>query len=154
MVAASNADSHHITAPSPGGTGAAACMQLALDDAGLSPADVGHVNAHGTSTPLNDAAEAVAVEKVFGDKAVPVTSNKGVIGHLIAGAGAVEAVVALKAAREGVVPPTANCTRPDPELAVDVVTGSPREIGRGRPVLSNSFGFGGHNASLVLVPQV
>lgn len=149
-----NADAHHITAPSPGGTGAAACMQLALDDAGLSPADVGHVNAHGTSTPLNDAAEAVAVEKVFGDKAVPVTSNKGVIGHLIAGAGAVEAVVALKAAREGVVPPTANCTRPDPELAVDVVTGSPREIGRGRPVLSNSFGFGGHNASLVLVPQV
>lgn len=148
-----NADAHHITAPSPGGAGAAACMQLALDDAGLSASEIGHVNAHGTSTPLNDAAEADAVQKIFGERGVPVTSNKGVFGHLIAGAGAVEAVFALLAARRGVVPPTANTTEVDPELAIDLVTGSPREIAAGRPVISNSFGFGGHNASLVIVPH-
>lgn len=148
-----NADAHHITAPSPGGAGAAACMQLALDDAGMNPSDIGHINAHGTSTPLNDAAEADAVRKIFGERTVPVTSNKGVFGHLIAGAGAVEAVFALLAARRGVVPPTANSTEADPEMAIDLVMGEPREIEVGRPVISNSFGFGGHNASLVIVPH-
>lgn len=143
-----NADAYHITAPSPGGSGAATCMQLALDDAGLSPADVGHVNAHGTSTPLNDVSEAEAIVKVFGDAPPPVTSIKGVIGHLVGAAGAVEAVASFLAMRDGVVPPTANHERTDPEIALDVVAGSARE--RRGPVLSNSFGFGGHNATLVL----
>jgi 3-oxoacyl-[acyl-carrier-protein] synthase II len=143
-----NADAYHITAPSPGGSGAAACMQLALDDAGLSPAGVGHVNAHGTSTPLNDVSEAEAIVKVFGDAPPPVTSTKGVIGHLVGAAGAVEVVASFLALRDGVVPPTANHERTDPEIALDVVAGSARE--RQGPVLSNSFGFGGHNATLVL----
>jgi 3-oxoacyl-[acyl-carrier-protein] synthase II len=146
-----NADAYHITAPSPGGTGAAACMQLALDDAGLPTPAIGHVNAHGTSTPLNDAAEAEAIRKVFGDAGVAVTSVKGVLGHLIGAAGAVEAVAALLAIRDGAVPPTANLERIGDDIEIDVVARSPREIGP-RPVVSNSFGFGGHNASLVLTP--
>ncbi len=143
-----NADAYHITAPSPGGEGAAACMQLALDDAGLSPAAIGHVNAHGTSTPLNDAAEAEAIRKVFGD-GPPVTSTKGSIGHLIGAAGAVEAVATLLALQHQLVPPTANCDRPGDEIQVDVVRGSARAVSSGA-ALSNSFGFGGHNASLIL----
>ena len=144
-----NADAYHITAPSPGGAGAAVCMQLALDDAGMEPSAIGHVNAHGTSTPLNDAAEAEAVRKVFGDAPPVVTSTKGVTGHLIGAAGAVEAVAALLSVREGIVPPTANLERVGDDIELDVVAGSPREIGV-KPAISNSFGFGGHNASLVL----
>jgi 3-oxoacyl-[acyl-carrier-protein] synthase II len=146
-----NADAYHVTAPSPGGVGAAECMRLALADAGLEPSEVGHVNAHGTSTQLNDAAEAEAVVKVFGERAVPVTSNKGSLGHLIAAAGAVEAVASLLALRDGVVPPTANHGATEPDLAIDVVAGEPRPLPP-KPVVSNSFGFGGHNASLVLIP--
>jgi 3-oxoacyl-[acyl-carrier-protein] synthase II len=146
-----NADAYHITAPSPGGAGAAACMQQALDDAGLGPADIGHVNAHGTSTDLNDLAEAQAINKVFGDSAPPVTSCKGVLGHMIGGAGAAEAVAALLSIRDGVAPPTANFERLGDDIALDIVAGTPREIGA-KPVVSNSFGFGGHNASLVLTP--
>jgi 3-oxoacyl-[acyl-carrier-protein] synthase II len=144
-----NADAYHITAPSPGGAGAAVCMQLALEDAGMEPSSIGHVNAHGTSTPLNDAAEAEAVRKVFGDAPPVVTSTKGVTGHLIGAAGAVEAVAALLSVREGIVPPTANFERVGDDIELDVVAGSPREIGV-KPAISNSFGFGGHNASLVL----
>ncbi len=144
-------DAHHITAPSPDGSGAVACMQEALADAGVDPAAVSHVNAHGTSTPLNDRAEAEALTKVFGAAALPVTSTKGVTGHLVGAAGAVEAVVALETARTGLVPPTANFAAGDPEVAIDVVAGSPRQVGPG-PALSNSFGFGGHNASLLLLP--
>ena len=103
-----NADAFHITAPSPGGEGAAACMQLALDDAGLAPGAIGHINAHGTSTPLNDAAEATAIAKVFGGHSPAVTSTKGVTGHMIGAAGAAEAVAAILAMRAGAVPPTAN----------------------------------------------
>jgi 3-oxoacyl-[acyl-carrier-protein] synthase II len=146
-----NADAYHITAPSPGGAGAAACMQMALDDAGMTPADIGHINAHGTSTPMNDAAEAEAIRKVFGDNSPPVTSTKGVTGHLIGAAGAVEALASVLAIRDGVVAPTANYETPDPELEIDIVAGSPREIGP-KPVLSNSFGFGGHNATILLAP--
>ena len=148
-----NSDAHHITAPSPDGSGAVACMELALEDAGLGAADIGHVNAHGTSTPLNDAAEAEAVVKVFAGDPPPVTSTKGVTGHLIGAAGAVEAVASLLAARDGKVPPTANHERTDPGMTIDVVAGSPRQVTG--PVLSNSFGFGGHNATLVLaaVPE-
>jgi 3-oxoacyl-[acyl-carrier-protein] synthase II len=146
---AANSDAHHITAPLADGAGAAACVALALVDAGLAPDAIGHVNAHGTSTPHNDAAEAAALAKVFGERAVPVTSTKGVTGHLIGAAGAVEAVAALLAAREGLVPPTANhehCSLP-----VDVVAGAPREVAPA-PVVSTSFAFGGHNAALVLAP--
>jgi 3-oxoacyl-[acyl-carrier-protein] synthase II len=147
-----NSDAFHITAPSQGGAGAAACMQLALDDAGLTSTDIGHVNAHGTSTALNDSAEAEAIRKVFGDTAPPVTSTKGVTGHLIGAAGAVEAIASLQAARVGLVPPTANHHRlGDDIVEIDVVHGEPRSIASA-PAISNSFGFGGHNASLVLVP--
>jgi 3-oxoacyl-[acyl-carrier-protein] synthase II len=144
-----NADAYHVTAPSPGGAGAAACMQAALADACLEPAAIGHVNAHGTSTPLNDAAEAEAIVKVFGGDAPPVTSIKGVTGHLIGAAGAAEAVAALLSLNHGLIPPTANHERTDPAIDLDVVAGSPRSVAS-RPVLSTSFGFGGHNAALVL----
>jgi 3-oxoacyl-[acyl-carrier-protein] synthase II len=143
-----NADAYHITAPSPGGAGAAVCMQLALDDAAMDPSSIGHVNAHGTSTPLNDAAEAEAVRKVFGDSPPPVTSTKGVTGHLIGAAGAVEAIAALLAVRDGKVPPTANLEQLGDDIELDVVAGSPRDVGP-KPAISNSFGFGGHNACLV-----
>ena len=146
-----NADAHHITAPVPGGAGAAACMQLALDDAGLTVDDIGHINAHGTSTPLNDATEAEAIRKVFGGLKLPVTSTKGVTGHMIAGAGAAEAVISLIAMREGLVPPTANLDHIGDDIELDVVSGTPRPV-ENKPVLSNSFGFGGHNATLVLGP--
>ena len=146
-----NADAYHITAPSPGGVGAAACMQLALDSAGLAPGDIAHINAHGTSTPLNDSGEAEAISKVFGEAAPPVTSTKGVTGHLIAAAGAVEAVISLLAARDGKIPPTANYVEGDEGATIDVVHGAPREFTPG-PVLSNSFGFGGHNAAVIIAP--
>jgi len=145
------ADAYHITAPSPGGAGAASCMSLALDDAGCAPEAVRHVNAHGTSTPLNDAAEAEALRKVFGDAPPPVTSTKGVTGHLIGAAGATEAAATLLALRDGVVPPTANHERTGDDVQLDVIAGTPRAIEPG-PAISNSFGFGGHNVSLVLVP--
>ncbi len=143
-----NADAYHITAPSPGGEGAAACMQLALDDAGLSATSIGHVNAHGTSTPLNDAAEADAIRKVFGHHTPAVTSTKGVTGHLIGAAGATEAVACLLALQHGEVPPTANLERIGDDIRLDVVQGAPRPLAHDY-ALSNSFGFGGHNATLV-----
>ncbi len=142
-------DANHITAPLEDGAGATACMEMALADAGLAAGDIGHVNAHGTSTPLNDAAEAAAIAKVFGPHAVPVTSGKGVTGHMIGATGAVEAVAALLGANEGTVPPTANHERS--ELPVDVVAGEPRSIDVG-PALSTSFAFGGHNVALVVGP--
>jgi 3-oxoacyl-[acyl-carrier-protein] synthase II len=146
-----NADAYHITAPSPGGEGAAACMQLALDDAGLTADAIGHVNAHGTSTPLNDAAEAEAIRKVFGESVPPVTSTKGVTGHMIGAAGATEAVACLLAMRDSSVPPTANLENIGEEIQLDVVAGAPRSV-PAAPVLSNSFGFGGHNATLIFAP--
>ncbi|MGZ6956350.1 MAG: beta-ketoacyl-ACP synthase II [Acidimicrobiia bacterium] len=147
-----NSDAFHITAPSQGGAGAAACMQLALDDAGIRPDEIGHVNAHGTSTALNDSAESEAIRKVFGDVSPPVTAPKGVTGHLLGAAGAIEAIVALESARTGTVPPVANFERLGDDIApIDVVHGVPRTIAPA-PALSNSFGFGGHNASLVFRP--
>jgi 3-oxoacyl-[acyl-carrier-protein] synthase II len=146
-----NCDAYHITAPSPGGAGAAACMQLALDDAGLTNGAIAHINAHGTSTPLNDAAEAEAIRKVFGDSPPPTTSTKGVTGHLIGAAGATEAVACLLSIANGIVPPTANLEHLGDDIHLDVVAGAPRAVAAG-PALSNSFGFGGHNASLILIP--
>jgi len=146
-----NADAFHITAPSPGGVGAAACMEQAIADAGITAVDIGQVNAHGTSTPMNDSAEADAIRKVFGDEAPPVTGSKGVLGHMVGAAGAVEAVIALLSMTDGVVPPTANTETLGEGIDLDLVTGAERAIGT-KPVISNSFGFGGHNASLVLTP--
>ena len=147
---ASTCDAHHITAPSPGGVGAAACMRLALDDADLHPEDVRAVNAHGTSTPLNDAAEAAAVTSVFGPGAVPVSSIKGVTGHGLGAAGALEAACVLLSFAHRELPPTMGTTRVDPAFEIDLVL-EPRAWEPG-PTISNSFGFGGHNGSLVLGP--
>jgi len=147
-----NGDAYHITAPSIGGAGAAACMQLALDDAGLPPSAIVQINAHGTSTDLNDAAEAEAIRKVFGEASPPVTSTKGVTGHLVGAAGAVELIALLQSMRTGTVPPTANHHRLGDDIPeIDVVHGEPRAVEVG-PALSNSFGFGGHNATLVVAP--
>ena len=150
LGAASTCDAHHMTAPSPGGAGAAACMRLALEDAELSPADVRAVNAHGTSTPLNDAAEAEAIRTVFGSRAVPVSSIKGITGHGLGAAGALEAASVLLSFVHRELPPTMGTTEVDPALDVDVVL-EPRAWEPG-PTVSNSFGFGGHNGSLVLGP--
>jgi 3-oxoacyl-[acyl-carrier-protein] synthase II len=151
LGAASNADAHHITAPSPGGAGAAACMRLALDEAGLTPSDVRQINAHGTSTPLNDAAEAEAVRTVFGPDGPPVTSIKGVTGHPLGAAGALEAAAVLLSFEKRLIPPTAGTSVVDPAMEIDVVVGSPRAWEPG-PTVSNNFGFGGHNGSIVLAP--
>jgi 3-oxoacyl-[acyl-carrier-protein] synthase II len=152
LGAASNADAHHITAPSPGGAGAIRCMQLALEDAGVSPADVAHINAHGTSTPLNDAAEAEAIAKLFGRPGPIVTSTKGVTGHALGAAGALEAAAVVLSMTKGLVPPTDGTKAVDAALpAIDLVIGEPRSWTPGI-TLSNSFGFGGHNGTLVFAP--
>ena len=152
LGAGSNADAHHITAPSPGGVGAIACMRLALDDAGLAPSDIKQVNAHGTSTPLNDAAEASAVAEVFGASKPPMTSIKGVTGHPLGAAGALEAAAVLLSFEHKLIPPTANTSVVDPQmLNVDIVTGAARSWQPG-PTISNNFGFGGHNGSIILAP--
>ncbi|GAA3075421.1 beta-ketoacyl-[acyl-carrier-protein] synthase family protein [Streptosporangium carneum] len=145
----SNSDAHHIVAPREDGGVAAACMARAVQDAGLSFADIGHVNAHGTSTYLNDRAEARALASCFAGRCPPVTAPKGVVGHLIGAAGALEAVISLGVAAGGLVPPVANFGTSECADEIDLVTGAPRRIGS--PVaLSNSFAFGGHNVSLVL----
>ncbi|MGH9118488.1 MAG: beta-ketoacyl-[acyl-carrier-protein] synthase family protein [Acidimicrobiales bacterium] len=152
LGAASTADAHHITAPAPGGSGAVSCMELALADAGLSPSDIAHINAHGTSTPLNDAAEAEGISKVFGTPGPPVTSTKGVTGHALGAAGALEAVAVLLSMEHRLIPPTDGTDARDPELPpIDLVIGEPRPWTPG-PTLSNSFGFGGHNGCVVLGP--
>lgn len=151
LGAASNADAHHITAPSPGGVGAIRCIELALEDAGLSPSDIRQINAHGTSTPLNDAAEAAAVEAVFGPRSVPVVSTKGVTGHALGAAGALEAAAVLLSFQTRLIPPTANTKVLGEGIEIDLVMGSPREWEPG-PTISNNFGFGGHNGSVILAP--
>lgn len=152
LGSANNADAYHITAPAPGGGGAVACMELAIADAGLHAEDIRHINAHGTSTALNDAAEAQAVNKVFGGRCPPMTSTKGITGHALGAAGAIEAAAVLLAMEHHLIPPTAGTKNIDPEMpAIDLVIGEPRPWEPG-PSLSNSFGFGGHNGSLVLAP--
>ena len=152
----STGDAHHITAPHSEGRGGARAMQVALRDAGVDPEKVDYVNAHGTSTQLNDRAETIALKTVFGERAdrIPVSSTKSAIGHLLGAAGAVEAVATVLALRDRVAPPTINWEEADEDLDLDYVPGSarPLEMANGRPpvALSNSFGFGGHNASLCL----
>jgi 3-oxoacyl-[acyl-carrier-protein] synthase II len=146
-----NADAHHITAPAPEGEGAQRCMKLALKDAGLSPSQIGYINAHGTSTKMNDANETIAIKKVFGDSArkLMVSSTKSMTGHMLGAAGGVETAFCALALARGVIPPTINYTTPDPECDLDYVPNTAREA-RVDHVITNSFGFGGTNACLVL----
>jgi 3-oxoacyl-[acyl-carrier-protein] synthase II len=143
-------DAFHITAPDTDGAGAALSMQLALEDAGLRPEEIDYINAHGTSTPLNDPIETRAIHTIFGDYAneIPISSTKSMIGHLMGAAGAVEAIVCAKTLETGMVHPTVNYENPDPECDLDYVPNQARKV-EARIVLSNSFGFGGHNASLI-----
>ena len=145
-----SSDAFHITAPDESGAGAAAAMAMALRDAGLRPEEIDYINAHGTSTPLNDPIETRAIRTVFGPHAdsLAVSSTKSMIGHLIGGAGSVEAIVCAKSLETGWVHPTVNYETPDPACDLDYVPDGAREL-QPRAVLSNSFGFGGHNSSLV-----
>jgi 3-oxoacyl-[acyl-carrier-protein] synthase II len=152
----STSDAHHLTAPDPQSGPAARAIELALEDAGLTPSDIAYVNAHGTSTQLNDAAETLALKLALGEeraKQIPVSSTKSTIGHLLGAAGAVEAVATVHALRERLIPPTLGYEVPDPELDLDYVPREARPLtwGDGPPAaLSNSFAFGGHNVTLVL----
>jgi len=143
-------DAHHISAPAENGAGAAISMKLALENANLSVADIEYINAHGTSTPLNDKSETAAIKTIFGEQAynIPISSTKSMTGHLLGASGAVEAIFSIMAMREGVVPPTINYETPDPECDLDYVPNQKRDI-KPKHVMSNSFGFGGHNATLV-----
>ena len=143
-------DAYHLTAPSPGGEGAARCMKMALDTAGLNPEDVDYINAHGTSTPFNDLFETLAIKSVFGDHArkLMVSSTKGMTGHLLGAAGGIEAVFSVLAIDRGFVPPTINYVEPDPECDLDYVPNEARQSDV-KVVLSNSLGFGGTNATLL-----
>ncbi|MEV8129244.1 beta-ketoacyl-[acyl-carrier-protein] synthase family protein [Streptomyces sp. NPDC085944] len=142
-----SADAHHVTAPDPEGAGAQRAMEAALAQAGVTGRDIDHVNAHGTSTPLNDAVEAAVLGRLLGDGAT-VTSAKGVLGHTLGAAGAIEAALTVLSVERSTVPPTANLRRQDPAVDLDVVAGAPREQ-KVELAMSNSFGFGGQNAVLV-----
>jgi 3-oxoacyl-[acyl-carrier-protein] synthase II len=145
-----SADANHMTAPDPEGGGAARCMSMALRNARLNPGDINYINAHGTSTPLGDIAETKAVKAVFGDHAreLVISSTKGALGHMLGAAGAVELAICIKALQTGLVPPTINLEHPDPECDLDYAPNRAREL-KVDAILNNSFGFGGHNASLV-----
>jgi 3-oxoacyl-[acyl-carrier-protein] synthase II len=144
-------DAHHIAAPAPDGEGAARAMTAALADAGLTTTDIGHLNAHATSTPAGDVAEAVAMRTAFGAHAdaVPVTATKSCSGHLLGAAGALEAAVTVLSLRNRIVPAIRNLDDPDDEVALDLVRVTPRELPARTAALSNSFGFGGHDVALV-----
>jgi 3-oxoacyl-[acyl-carrier-protein] synthase II len=145
-----SADAYHITLPRPGGDGAARAMKAALDHARITPEDISVINAHGTSTPANDVTETLAIKTVFGDRAyrIPTSSTKSMTGHLLGGAGAVEAIASVLTIRDGTIPPTINYATPDPECDLDYVPNEAREA-EVRYVMSNSFGFGGHNVALI-----
>lgn len=147
----SNGDAYHITAPAPGGVQARKCMELAIKDAGIDPSEINYINAHGTSTGLNDKNETFAIKELFGDHAkdIAVNSTKSMTGHLLGAAGAIEAIVMAMAIETGRIHPTINLTNPDPELDLDYVPEGAREL-KVNCALSNSFGFGGHNATLLV----
>jgi 3-oxoacyl-[acyl-carrier-protein] synthase II len=144
-------DAYHISAPAENGAGAALCMQSALDDAGFSFKDIQYINAHGTSTQLNDKSETAAIKTVFGDMAykIPVSSTKSMTGHLLGAAGALEALICIKILQDGILPPTINYETPDPDCDLDYVPNQARRVVVNN-ILSNSFGFGGHNASVIV----
>ena len=145
-----NADAYHMTAPSPSGEGAAKCMEMALYDAGINPSQIDYINAHGTSTPLNDISETKAIKKVFKEHAykLMISSTKSMTGHLLGGAGGLEAAITVLSLYEGIVPPTINLEEPDPECDLDYVPNQARKANI-KIALSNAFGFGGTNACLV-----
>ncbi len=145
-----NSDAYHLAAPDPEGDGAARCMRMALKDAGLSPDEVDYINAHGTSTELNDITETLAIKRVFGERAykIPVSSTKSMTGHLLGAAGSTEAVFSVLTIRDGVIPPTINYENPDPRCDLDYVPNVAREK-KVKVVMSNSFGFGGTNSVLI-----
>lgn len=144
-------DAYHVSAPAENGAGAALSMQYALDDAELKPADIGYINAHGTSTVLNDKSETTAIKTVFGELAykIPISSTKSMTGHLLGASGAVEAIVCAKVFQNNILPGTINYETPDPECDLDYVPNKTRQVSP-KHAMSNSFGFGGHNATLVL----
>ncbi len=144
-------DAYHISAPAENGAGAALCMRAALDDARLETGDIDYINAHGTSTPLNDKSETAAIKTVFGERAynIPISSTKSMTGHLLGASGALEAVICVKALQTQSAPPTINYETPDPDCDLDYVPNSARSM-KIDTVMSNSFGFGGHNASIIL----
>jgi len=145
-----NNDAFHVSAPSENGEGAALCMQLALDDGEFRPEDIGYINAHGTSTELNDKNETAAIKTIFGEKAynIPISSTKSMTGHLMGAAGSVEAVFCVQTLQTNTLPPTINYENPDPECDLDYVPNHPRTA-HVNHIMSNSFGFGGHNATLI-----
>ena len=144
-------DAYHMAAPPDDGNGAVRCMQMALNDAGMNPADIDYINAHGTSTPLNDVVETGAIKRVFGDHAskLAISSTKSMTGHMLGGAGGIESVFTALAIHNGVAPPTINLDNPDPGCDLDYVPNTAREMNI-RAAVSNSFGFGGTNAVLVM----
>jgi 3-oxoacyl-[acyl-carrier-protein] synthase II len=144
------ADASHVTAPAEGGVGAVKAMKRALREANLTPADIDYINAHGTSTPLNDRAETEAIKRLFGEYAyrVPISSTKSMTGHMLGAAGAIESIISIMAIREGIIPPTINQVTPDPDCDLDFVPNVARPA-IVRVALSNSLGFGGHNATLI-----
>lgn len=144
-------DAYHMTSPAPDGEGGARAMQLAIEDAGIDKSDISYINAHGTSTPLNDKFETAAIKAVFGEQAykVPVSSTKSMTGHLLGAAGAIEAIACAKALEEGIIPPTIGYSNPDPDCDLDCVPNKARKAEL-QYALSNSLGFGGHNATIIL----
>ena len=144
-------DAYHISAPAENGAGAANCMRMALDNAGLDITHIDYINAHGTSTQLNDKSETAAIKKIFGEQAysIPISSTKSMTGHLLGASGALEAVICVKTLQDGLIPPTINYETPDPACDLDYVTDGSRPADL-KHVMSNSFGFGGHNATIIL----
>jgi len=145
-----SADAYHMTAPPDDGEGAARCMRIAMDDAGVSTQDVDYINAHGTSTPLGDLAETVATKTIFGDRAyeLAISSTKSMTGHLLGAAGGIEAIFSMLSIRDGIIPPTINLENPSADCDLDYVPNTARETNV-NIAISNSFGFGGTNGSLV-----
>lgn len=148
---ANTSDAHHVTAPCPDGAGAARCMKLALQKAGMQPSDIGYINAHGTSTPLGDKAETLAVKAVFGgrESAPPVSSTKSATGHLMGAGGLTETIACIKAIETGILPPTLHLAAPDPDCDLDYVPNTARHADI-RAAMSNSLGFGGQNSSIIV----
>jgi 3-oxoacyl-[acyl-carrier-protein] synthase II len=144
-------DAYHISAPAENGAGAALCMKIALEDAGLTPKDIGYINAHGTSTPLNDKSETAAIKTAFGEQAynIPISSTKSMTGHVLGASGAIEAVLCVQVLHHDLLPPTINYETPDPECDLDYVPNTARKAHPDH-IMSNSFGFGGHNASVII----